>query len=266
VVPTGAKQRPKSKGPADFFASVPRPFVVAHRGDSARYPENTLASIQGAIAAQAPMAEVDLALSRDRKILLLHDETLDRTTDGTGASWEQDWADLSRLDAGGWFGPKFLGEPLPLLSQLLALAQGKIRLNLEIKPDTFEQGGERFLADLMAQLEQAKMLDQVLVSSFSAPCLLALQGRPQVPPLSYLSEGPLDRPSWELLETIDAWGFHTEVGAVSAADAEELKGRGRCYLAYTAADSQQARSLFALGVDGVFANDPHLLKPASTTA
>jgi glycerophosphoryl diester phosphodiesterase len=92
---------------------LPTPLFIAHRGCSARYPENTLAAFKGAIDAGAQMIELDVCLSKDRHLVVIHDKTVDRTTNGSGAVKMLTLAQLRQLDAGSWFDPRFNAERLP---------------------------------------------------------------------------------------------------------------------------------------------------------
>ena len=112
------------------------PWVVAHRGDSRFCPENTMSAFRSAMEKGAEMIECDIHLSRDRILVVIHDSSLDRTTNGSGNIVERDFKELSQLDCGNWFSDQFSGETLPKLEQLLEEASGKILLNLEIKSNT----------------------------------------------------------------------------------------------------------------------------------
>src|SRR5579872_1764811 len=109
------------------------PFTSAHRGDSAAAPENTLAALAAAWQAGATVAEIDVRMTRDGELVLMHDRTLDRTTDGHGPVSQHSLAELKALDAGKWFAPAFAGEPIPRLDQVLHWARGKIGLLVELK-------------------------------------------------------------------------------------------------------------------------------------
>ena len=109
------------------------PWIIAHRGYRQKYPENTLAAFQAAMAAGAQMIELDVMLSRDRRPVVVHDDTLERTTNGTGAVKDFTLEELKKLDAGSWFEPRFADQRLPELSEVLALAGGRTRVNIEIK-------------------------------------------------------------------------------------------------------------------------------------
>jgi glycerophosphoryl diester phosphodiesterase len=106
---------------------------VAHRGYSAAYPENTLVAEGAAFAAGADLVEIDLQKTSDGAVVILHDDTLDRTTDGSGLVADHTLADLAPLDAGSWFAPEFAGEPIPTLDQALGAAIGEGPLLLDQK-------------------------------------------------------------------------------------------------------------------------------------
>ena len=89
------------------------PFISAHRGYSAAAPENTIAALEAARLAGATVAEIDVRLCRDGELVLMHDATIDRTTDGSGPVGALSLAELRRLDAGSWFDRKFAGTPVP---------------------------------------------------------------------------------------------------------------------------------------------------------
>lgn len=110
--------------------------VSGHRGLMAFYPENTLLSFQKALEAGVDMLEFDLRLTKDRHLAVIHDETVDRTTDGTGRVGDYTLAELKRLDAGGWFGKPFEGLRIPTLEELCDLLTDwpDVLLNVEIKP------------------------------------------------------------------------------------------------------------------------------------
>lgn len=115
----------------------PYPHIVAHRGGGKLAPENTLAAIDVGAQYGHTMIEFDAKLSKDGEIFLLHDDNLERTSNGWGVAGELNWQDLLRVDAGGWFSGEFKGEPLPLLSQVAERCrQHGMMANIEIKPTT----------------------------------------------------------------------------------------------------------------------------------
>ena len=104
------------------------PFTSAHRGFSTAAPENTIAALDAAWKAGATAVEIDVRLSSDGELLLMHDRDVKRTTNGRGPVSELSWAELQRLDAGSWFGERFTGERIPSLEEVLTWARGKVGL------------------------------------------------------------------------------------------------------------------------------------------
>ena len=149
--------------------------VCAHRGHSAGAPENTLPALLAAAERGATVCEIDVVLSRDNEIVLLHDEILDRTTDGQGRVADYTLAELRRLDAGSWFDPSFTGVLIPTLPEALATARDcSMGLLIEIK----ERQRPDALIDRLADLFAIEgWLDDVLVISFDHPVLIQAQQR-----------------------------------------------------------------------------------------
>ena len=115
------------------------PHVSAHRGASSNAPENTLAALEAAWRDGATLAEIDVRLSRDGHVVLMHDRTVDRTTNGRGPIEAMTLDEIHALDGGGWFGPAFHGERVPALRDVIAWARGKIVLLVELKNYPFRE-------------------------------------------------------------------------------------------------------------------------------
>ncbi|HET7263766.1 MAG TPA: glycerophosphodiester phosphodiesterase family protein [bacterium] len=115
------------------------PHVSAHRGASTKAPENTLAALEAAWRDGATLAEIDVRLSRDGHIVLMHDRTVDRTTNGRGPIETMTFEEIRALDAGGWFGPAFRGERVPALRDVIGWARGKLVLLVELKNYPFRE-------------------------------------------------------------------------------------------------------------------------------
>lgn len=143
---------------AHGFADAPKvPDLVAHRGSCEERPENTLASIQHAMQSGATAVEVDVRWTKDRRLVLLHDEKLDRTTNGRGPVGEMTWDELRKLDAGSWFDPKFKDEKVPELHEVLALCKGKIGVMLDLKVQG-EAYAEQVAADVRRHGEESRTI------------------------------------------------------------------------------------------------------------
>ena len=153
-------------------------LVVAHRGFSGAAPENTLAAFRKAIEVGSDMIELDIQLSKDGKIVVIHDETLERTTNGQGKVADHTFREIRKLDAGSWFGSQFSGEKIPTLQEVLELAKGKVLVNIEIKNPTHGQYPITELADQgLEAVKKAGMLNRVIFSSFNSDSLDWIQKR-----------------------------------------------------------------------------------------
>lgn len=142
-------------------------FIVAHRGSSGTAPENTLSSIQHAIAAGALMVEVDVQITADSKAILMHDQVLGRTTNGKGFVSSHSFEQLRTLDAGNWFNASFNGEHIPLLEDALNLLKSnKTCVNIEIKPPGKDEDGVERLLIILEHVIALDMQDVTLFSSF----------------------------------------------------------------------------------------------------
>jgi len=136
------------------------PLVVAHRGASAYAPENTLAAFRLAIQQGAPVVECDVHLTLDGVPVVIHDDCVDRTTNGTGEVAAQRYDALRELDAGAWFSAQFAGEHLPTLDETLAVCAGKARLFVELK----RGGGEALVDAALAAIDRAAGTDIAIIS------------------------------------------------------------------------------------------------------
>jgi len=136
---------------------------IGHRGASGYAPENTLAAFQRAMELGADAVELDVQLTRDEQVVVIHDYRVDRTTDGRGAVRRLLLDELKRLDAGSWFSQKFQGEKIPTLHEVLAFAKGKMLLNIELKK-TPEP--EMLVLAVRSLLQEFSMTRDCLVTSF----------------------------------------------------------------------------------------------------
>ena len=237
---------------------LPTPLFIAHRGYSACYPENTLAAFNGAIDAGAHMIELDVCLSKDRHLVVIHDETVDRTTNGTGAVKAFSLDQLIRLDAGSWFDPRFNTERLPTLAQVLDAVNGHLMVNIEIKPESFEADGppdavERQVLNLV---REKNMLDEVLVSSFE---WLMLENLRELEPgiaLGLLSDVPADERLRHWYQRIKGFSWHPDFRVLTQQQVDSLHDLGARVFPYAVDGRIDSRGMLAMGVDGLIVDDP----------
>ena len=138
-------------------------IIMAHRGASADSPENTMIAVKKALEYGADYSEIDVHQTKDGKIILMHDETLDRTTSGEGHVWDQTWEKIRLLDAGSWFGEMFTGEPVPSLEEIIQFASGRIKLNIEIKISREEPD---LVSKVVEIIHKYDFIDKCIVTSF----------------------------------------------------------------------------------------------------
>jgi glycerophosphoryl diester phosphodiesterase len=151
-------------------------MVIAHRGFSGEAPENTLASFQKAIAVGSDMLELDIHLSKDHEAVVIHDGTLERTTNGQGKVADLTLKELQKLDAGFRFVPQFSGERILALREVLELARERIPVNIEIKnPSPGPYSIRQIAEQALREVRKTKMLDQVIFSSFNPLALERIQ-------------------------------------------------------------------------------------------
>jgi glycerophosphoryl diester phosphodiesterase len=244
-------------------AHWPYPFWIAHRGAGKLAPENTLASFRLGAQHGYRMAECDVKLSADGVPFLLHDATLDRTTNGHGTAGNQPWADLAQLDAGGWHSRAYAGEPIPSFANLarFCIANG-LHLDVEIKPTPGQEAQTgRVVAQAAARLWQNAAVPPLL-TSFQAD---ALQSAAEAAPA--LPRGLLLDQLW------DGWQARaTQLGCRAivcnhalwdAALVERVHAAGWRALSYTVNDEWAAQRLQALGTDGIVTDRVDLFAPAA---
>jgi glycerophosphoryl diester phosphodiesterase len=147
-------------------------MVIAHRGFSGAAPENTLPAFRKAIEVGSDMIELDIQLSKDGKIVVIHDEILGRVTNGRRKVSDHTLEELKKLDAGAKFGPEFSGERIPTLKEVLHLAEGRILVNIELKDPTYGQYPiTELAAKALKEVKKAGMTDRVIYSSFNSASL-----------------------------------------------------------------------------------------------
>ncbi len=239
----------------------PYPRWVAHRGAGKLAPENTLAAFRQGAAHGYRMFECDVKLSADGVPFLLHDATLERTTDGQGVAGEQAWAALSRLDAGGWHSRAYAGEGLPTLQSLArwCLANGHA-LNIEIKPTP---GTETATGDAVAR-EAARLWAGAarapLLTSFRPEALAAAQGAAPALPRGLLLDS-----LWEgwlpMARQLGCQAIVCNFSLWDRATVDAVHGAGMRALSYTVNDEWAAGHLWALGTDGIITDRVDLFSP-----
>lgn len=227
------------------------PYVTAHRGESATTPENTMPAFRAAVDNGADLVETDVQLTADRIPVLLHDTTVDRTTDGTGLIAELTFAQVRSLDAGSWYGAEYAGARVPLFDELLnylVLEATEVRALVELK-GTWDVDETRLL---VSSVRARGLSQRVAFASFSEKSLLALrESGPEFARALLISELP-DEPV-AAAARVGAIAIMTRLDSVQARPevVRELHAAGLSILIYTLNDEELWDVAYRLGVDGI---------------
>ncbi|ARU04994.1 glycerophosphodiester phosphodiesterase [Comamonas serinivorans] len=232
----------------------PCPRWIAHRGAGHCAPENTLAAIRAGAARRYRMAECDVKLSADGVLFLLHDDTLQRTSNGHGPAGAWPWARLSQLDAGTWHSAPYAGEPLPHLTSVLRYCRANgMNLNLEIKPNPgqAEATGRAVVQALRAHWPPDAT--PPLLSSFQPAALqAAAEADAHWPRALLLASWPRHTAdALQLAQDLDCVGLVAEHRLWQASRVQAIHDAGLACAAYTVNDAREAERLLALGVDSL---------------
>ena len=225
-------------------------LVIAHRGASGTRPENTLVSFRHAEALGAHMVELDVQLSRDGAVVVIHDWTLSRTTSVRGRVATRTLAELEKLDAGAWFAPDYRGERIPTLQQVLDAIT--LPVNVELKA----RGEDGLEARAFDVVEAAGAGDRVVYSSFHPESLVRLRQRSPSAAIAVLtSERRLAR-ALRLAGRVDATALHIRKDGVAPGEVRAAAAQGLEIRAWTVNDPEEFARLEEAGVSGVFTDFP----------
>jgi glycerophosphoryl diester phosphodiesterase len=233
------------------------PIVIAHRGDKAYAPENTLSAFKQAAEKGADAIEFDVKLTADGQVIVLHDQTVDRTTNGTGNVAELPLAIIRDLDAGVQFPNQFPGERIPTLDEVFETFGKRIYMNVELK--NYSTPYDMLVTKVAQIVKNHGLQESVLFSSF-----LPYNLRKARLLLPEVSRGLLILPSW-----IGFWGrtfgwrgdyaaIHPHVRYVNAELVNRIHTAGKRVNAWTVTAEADIQRMIGLGVDGVITDDPVL--------
>ncbi len=232
------------------------PAVIGHRGACAYAPENTMASFTKAKQLNIPWVEFDVMPAACGEVIVFHDETLDRTTNGKGFVKDYPYAYLRTLDAGSWFDPRFAGERIPTLKQVLPfILENKMAANIEFKalPGQEEWFVERVLDDLEPYFSVTD--SRILFSSFYFPALRQLR---ELSPHCHIGLLLHDwEPDWPVIaKSLECVSIHVNQEILTKEKAAFIKDQWNYLLCYTVNDASRAAQLYEWGVDAVFSDTP----------
>lgn len=239
-----------------MFEHYPSPVIFAHRGDLTHAPENTLPSFQQALQKGADGVELDAKLTVDGQVIVIHDMTVDRTTNGKGrvASFKLD--DIRKLDAGTWFNEKFSGTKVPMLAEVFELVGKDKLINIELTNYSTPRDG--LVLKVCELIKRHNIQKQILFSSFLPSNLkIAAQTLPEIP------RGLLAMPGLVGLWA-RSFGFmfgeyqalHPHISSTSREQVQRVHRLNRRVHVWTANSPEEVNRLKEWGVDGIFTDDP----------
>ena len=244
----------------DSNTNFKTPWIIGHRGYCAKYPENTLISFQAAIEAGAKMIELDVMFSRDRKVIVIHDATLERTTNGQGNVADLSLAELQQMDAGSWFDSRFADQYLPQLSEVLDLVGGRVYINVEIKSNAYESHHppDAIEKQVVRLLRQKDLLDTSIISSFDVNILEQIASMKNIPAIAFISEKPANKKTVQLCTRLKVFSWHPDHRIVTASQVQEMHTARIRVFPYTVDIFEDYARMRDMEADGVITNDPAL--------
>jgi glycerophosphoryl diester phosphodiesterase len=233
-------------------------LAIAHRGASGYAPENTLAAFRRAVAQGVTFIETDLHLTRDVHFVAIHDDTVDRTTNGRGAVKQLTLAEIRKLDAGAWFASEFIGERVPILEEILDFSRKHdVVFYLELKSDGF-WGGEHAL---ISALRDSGEIQRMVIISFEPAILANLRKLEPLLMTGILSDGQLANPFEQAVE-IGARQLVLRGDLMTPNLLQEAHRRDIQVVCWTVNQPAHMRLLASAGVDGIMSDYPDRLLAA----
>lgn len=252
-----------------------QPLVIGHRGAAALAPENTLAGFR--MARDLGVAfELDVTMSSDGRVVVMHDDTLERTTGRAGFVDETPWAEMAELDAGGWFSPEFRNERIPTLDQVFEEIKGAVPMDIEIKSPRNGGSVSGLAGRVVDCIERHGMTERVFVTSFNPLILSAIRKRaPDIPrgqlvgtfaesELGGLSKLVLQRLSLNKQADVDI--IVGEAAFLTGDRIRRYQELGYRVMAWTVNEEPEMRRLLELGVLGIITDDPRMALQVVRTA
>lgn len=237
-----------------MLSSRPRPWVIAHRGVPLEMPENTLIGFMEAIQQGADFIELDVRQTADGHLVVIHDETVDRTTDGTGPVSAKSLAELQALDAGRWMGPDFTGQRIPTLLEVLELTRDQVGVVIEIK------AGSQVHPDIEARVvdlirRTGRMADVLIISADCQAVRTVKRLETQLATLCFQHASPEDISSEARhSDALFVWPDDLTPDLIQAAHARSLLVLSSL-LGESVLEPARCLALKHVGVDGVFTNE-----------
>lgn len=224
-------------------------MVMAHRGDSVDAPENTLPAFQAAIDHGADAAEMDVQMTKDGTIVVLHDSSIDRTSTGSGKIWNVTYDEIKDLDNGSFFNPSFSDTHIPTLDQVIKLCKGKLYLNIEIKRTGHDDGIEKKVLDI---IKANNFQNQCDITSMDYNTLVTVRSLDPSIKTVYTTTVALGN----VADLTAADAFSVETTFVNQSFVRSMRQNGKQLFVWTVNDENQMETMINLGANAIITNDP----------
>jgi len=236
---------------------------IAHRGATGYAPENTVAGFDLAVDMKADYIEIDVQRSKDGELVVIHDTSVDRTTDGTGKVGDLTFDYLRSLDAGSWKGEQFAGEPIPTFEEILDRYHGKVGILIELKAPELYPGIEEQVADKLKERNLDKpQNEKIIIQSFNFESMKTMdQLLPNVP-IGVLTSNRADTTA-EALQEFSAYAdwFNPSYGIVTEELVNQVHSLGMQIGSWTVRSQDAADFLFEMDVDAIITDYPDYVDP-----
>lgn len=227
--------------------------VMAHRGASTEAPENTMAAFQKAIDDMADYIELDVQLTNNGEVIVMHDSNAYRTTGVDANIVNMTYKEVKTLDAGSWFSDEYVGENVPSLKEVLELTQGKIKLNIELKP---ADNDTALAKNTVRLIEKYNMVNDCVITSFSESALKAVKTYNQEIKVGYI----LSAAYGDFYDMKNVDFFSVNAAFLSKRTIDAIHNSGKRVYAWTVNNKESIKNLTNKGVDGIITDNPVLAR------
>jgi glycerophosphoryl diester phosphodiesterase len=235
-----------------------KPLIIGHRGSSAYAPENTITSFLRAIKDRSDAIELDIRILPDNYLIVIHDKSINRTTNGRGNVSKLTLDDIKRYDAGSWFDARYAGEKIPTLQEVLKVCKGKVGINIEIKSEVANRTDAMIINNCLNELKRYRNNDDILISSFNKKILEKIREQNSNISLGYLYD-PIQRylrnPIKQTM-AISAEYLIVSNRIIRKRLVEEAHDAGVRVGVYTVNTRKQLSKVLQCNIDVVITNDP----------
>lgn len=227
---------------------------IAHRGASGSAPEHTASAFRRAVDLAVDMIELDVQLSADHQLIVMHDLTLERTSNGQGPVRDRTLAELKSFDCGSWYDSAFAGEKILSLPEVIGLLPANVALNVEIK--ALEGDWAELVANLSTLLRRTARLGSTIISSFQVGALRALRQIELEARIGLLTHDASFRGIWDVAEELSAYSIHPFFALLDRDWITEAHRHNCRVITWTVNQPADMERLVAWGVDGVISDHP----------